>query len=204
MSLSRERLKTPCNIAMIRLFTSMNSKMCFEITFLIECSLALFIRTDVFFLAKMSFQMNFKSLLPAIRIGAPFECTLILFDLQMSLHMIIQMAFSHKRFTTALYCTRKWPFSLLQRSKVERHKTKESLHGYAHGRSEVELWKSFYGTCCSSICTSLMQLCHERYHPDSALLARLYPQRPQDCENYLCRLEVHSTIHSPRSVDLWW
>jgi hypothetical protein len=81
MSLGWKWLQAPGDVAMIGLLPSMNSKMSLKIAFLIEGSLAFFIRTHVLFLTKMSFQMYFKSLLSAVGFIASLKGALELFNL---------------------------------------------------------------------------------------------------------------------------
>ncbi len=96
MTLSSKRLRASLLEAMIGLFPCVNSKMSFEVTFLIKRFFAADDRTLEFPLPIMSFYMNFKSLFSRIRLVTPRISTFERFVCLVSVHMIDQVALGHK------------------------------------------------------------------------------------------------------------
>ncbi len=74
---------------MIWLLPSMDSEMCFQISFFIESSLTFLVGANVLFLTNMSLDVNLKTLKSAVGFIATFKCAPMLFNLDMSLEMII-------------------------------------------------------------------------------------------------------------------
>ncbi len=85
MSLSWEWLKAPRYIAMIWLLPSMDSEMCFQISFFIESSLAFLVGANVLFLAYVSLNVNLKSLKSTVGFITTFKSAAMLFNFDMSL-----------------------------------------------------------------------------------------------------------------------
>ncbi len=53
MSLGRERLLAACNVAKIWLFAGVRPKVCFQVTFFIEATFAVLIRTNILLFSRL-------------------------------------------------------------------------------------------------------------------------------------------------------
>lgn len=87
---------------MVGPLASVNAHMSFQVSFLVEGSLASRFRTDIFFLAYMSLQVDLQPLRSTVRLPAAFICASERLVFHVSLNVIIQVAFSHERFPAAL------------------------------------------------------------------------------------------------------
>ena len=121
VTLCRERLHAPSNIAMIRFLSCVNSQVRLQVSFLVKSALAFFVRTHKFLFSSVSFHMYLQSLLPTVRFVAPFKGAHVLFDFEMRFKMVIKVSFSHEALITVLVGAGKRSLSSLQRLLNYKH-----------------------------------------------------------------------------------
>ena len=83
---------------MVRLLTSVQSKMRLQVALLVEGFLAVFERTDEVTCAIVLLQVHLEALLPTVGLIAALDWTDKIFLLLVRFSMISQMALGHKRF----------------------------------------------------------------------------------------------------------
>ena len=81
---------------MIWLLSSVKSKMCLQVSFLIESFPTVFKWTNIVFHSIVLLDMDIEPLDTTVRLVASLDWTLVSFDCSMCLKMILQMAFRHE------------------------------------------------------------------------------------------------------------
>ena len=101
VALSGERALTALGSAVIGLFTSVQSQMRLEVTFLVESLAAVLKWTDEVTLALVLFEMHLEALLPTVALIAALDRADEVLGLLMGLRMVAQVTLRHERLVAA-------------------------------------------------------------------------------------------------------
>jgi hypothetical protein len=107
MALGRETLLAARVSTVVGFLTRMQSKMGFQVSFLVKGFAAPFERTDEVFDAVVLFYMDVQSLDARVRLIAALDRTLVLLDGRMDLHVVLEVSTRHEVFATARHFANK-------------------------------------------------------------------------------------------------